>query len=253
MSHPKEGPEMLRGSIFDTTERIEFENTLRDLSRRFITVQEEERKRIGRELHDDLSQRMALVSIDLEQLSQTASNHHGGLEGSLRDIQQRAQEIAADIHRISHKLHPSKLYHLGLVPALESFCRELSRSREIQVNFTRNVSALWLHQDKSLCIFRVAQEALQNAAKHSGASEINISLIRGADAVELTVSDRGSGFDANSRKMKEGLGLTSMRERVRVVYGRMQVHSKPSDGCRIEVSVPIDDIGQTIALNSGIN
>lgn len=232
-------PKTLRGFMIDVTDRKEAEGALRDLSGRLINAQEEERKRIARELHDDLNQRMALMSIELEQMSQLAAG--SGLDGRLLSLQRRAQEISTDIHRMSYELHPSKLDHLGLVPALNSFCRELARSRDVKIYLTHDDGDVSLTPEKTLCVFRIAQEALQNAAKHSGASEIRIRLAKTDHSVDLEVSDRGCGFDVNSKKMTEGLGFTSMRERLRVVQGRMQVHSKPTVGSRIEVSIPLKD------------
>jgi signal transduction histidine kinase len=227
--------------VIDLTERKAIEHKLMHLSGRLITAQEEERKRLARELHDDLNQRIALMSIELEQLGQTASNLGGGFHARLQNLQRRAQEISTDIHRMSYELHPSKLDHLGLVPALRSFCRELSVSRRVHVDFTYSGFPVDLTPEKTLCIFRVAQETLQNAARHSGSPTISIHLAKTPESIELVVTDRGCGFDVNSREMTGGLGFTSIRERIRAVDGRMQISSNPGRGTRISVSIPIDE------------
>ena len=234
-------PKLLRGFMIDLTDRKATEDQLRHLSGRLITAQEEERKRLARELHDDLNQRIALMSIELEQLGQIASNVGGGFNTRLEKLQRRAQEISTDIHRMSYELHPSKLDHLGLVPALRSFCRELSISRGLHVDFTYDGFPADLSPEKTLCIFRVAQEALQNAAKHSGALRVNIHLAKTAVSIELEVSDSGCGFEINSKEATGGLGFTSIRERVRAVEGRIQISSSPGKGTRISVSIPLKD------------
>jgi len=234
-------PKILRGFIIDLTDRKATEDKLRHLSGRLITAQEEERKRLARELHDDLNQRIALMSIELEQLGQIASKAGGGFNTRLQNLQRRAQEISTDIHRMSYELHPSKLDHLGLVPALRSFCRELSTGRGIRVDFTYDGFPADLSPDKTLCIFRVAQEALQNAAKHSGARRINIHLANSPESIELEVSDRGCGFEISSKEANGGLGFTSIRERIRAVDGQIQIISTPGKGTRISVSIPPDE------------
>ena len=232
-------PVMIRGFMIDVTERKQSQDILADLSGRLITAQEEERKRIARELHDDLNQRIALMSIELEQIAQIMAAKTDGLTGRVRGVQKRAQEISTEIHRMSHELHPSKLDHLGLAPALKSFCKDISNSRGLEVDFRNEGIPAKLPMDITLCIFRIAQEALQNAAKHSGALRIEVVLSSTPDSVSLVVSDAGHGFDTNSESMTSGLGFISMRERLRLVDGELQIHSKPSKGTRIEVSVPL--------------
>src|SRR6185369_10924139 len=131
-----------------------------------INAQEEERRRIARELHDDLNQRMALLSIELEQLSKANKPHD--LHNRLQSLQTQAQEISADIHRISYKLHPSKLDHLGLAAAVRSLCQEISARGEIRVDLEEKGLAANLPIDITLCVFRIVQEALRNCVKHSG-------------------------------------------------------------------------------------
>lgn len=236
-------PVRIRGFMIDITERKLTEDTLRDLSGRLITAQEEERKRIARELHDDLNQQMALVSIELEQIGQMLPNKRDGLAERLKELQKKALGISTDIHRISYKLHPSKLDHLGLAPALKSFCSELSESRGVNIEFRHKGFPATLPNNTTLCVFRIAQEALQNAIKHSGASKINIFLTKTDKTVELVVSDTGCGFDMNNDLMAKGLGFISMRERLRLVDGTISVASKPSKGTKVNISVPVNNAG----------
>ena len=228
-------PKTIHGFSIDITESKQNENALRDLSGRLINAQEEERRRVARELHDDLNQRMALLSIELEQLGEIEEPCNLGRR--LKSVQNRAKEISADIHRLSYKLHPSKLDHLGLAAAVKSLCLELS-AMGLEVEFQQRHVPENLPKDVTLCFFRIAQEALRNCAKYSGAGSARVTLESTDEEIRLSVSDDGRGFDMESDAMKKGLGFTSMRERVRFVGGKMEVRSKPMDGTVIEVSVP---------------
>jgi PAS domain S-box-containing protein len=226
------------GFLIDVTEHKRAEDALMSLSGRLINVQEAERKRIARELHDDLNQRMALISIELTQLGQRLQKPRG-LGLLVRSLQARVQEVSAEIHRLSYRLHPSKLDHLGLGAAVESLCEELTASLKLKVEFRQRGFPAALPKDISLCVFRIAQEALRNCVRHSGAPKALVVLERGGSVLRLSVSDEGRGFDTESDAMKKGLGFTSMRERLRLVGGEMWVRSQPSCGTRVEISVPL--------------
>jgi PAS domain S-box-containing protein len=230
-------PKAIRGFSIDITKSKQNENELRDLSGRLINAQEEERRRVARELHDDLNQRMALLSIELEQLGSIKKPFD--MERRLKSVQSHAKEISADIHRLSYKLHPSKLDYLGLAPAVKSLCQEFCALGNLEVEFQQSDVPDNLPKDVTLCIFRIVQEALRNCAKHSGAELVNVKLDTSLDEIRLTVSDDGIGFDMESEAMKKGLGFTSMRERLRIVGGKIEVRSKLRQGTLIEVSVPI--------------
>ncbi len=230
-------PKAIRGFSIDITESKLKEAALSELSGRLINAQEEERRRLARELHDDLNQRMALLSIEIEQLGQKV--RPAALRQRLENLQCQAQEISADIHRMSYKLHPSKLDHLGLSAAIKSLCQELSNAGQIEVHFCEHEAAVNVPADITLCVFRIAQEALRNCVKHSGANVARVDLSCGEDKITLSVTDDGSGFDVKSESMRKGLGFTSMRERLRIVNGTMCVTSRPMEGTRIEVSVPL--------------
>jgi PAS domain S-box-containing protein len=240
--HDRGIPFSISGYMVDITQRKAAEKTLMLLSGRLITAQEDERKRIARELHDDLNQRMALMSIELEQIGQRLTDKAGGLSGHIQELQRKAMRMSQEIHRMSYELHPSKLDHLGLGPALRSFCSELAERRRMRVNFRQQGAGVGVPADVTLCLFRVAQEALQNSAKHSGGSQVDVVLTVTEEAATLNVSDSGCGFDMNNGKMNEGLGFVSMRERLRLVNGTLDIQSKPFRGTRINVSVPLSNV-----------
>jgi PAS domain S-box-containing protein len=229
----------MHGFMTNISERKHAEAALADLTRRLIDAQEEERKRIARELHDDLNQRVALISIELEQVAQSCSRNPSSLSTRLTSLKQKVSEISNEIHRMSYELHPSKLEHLGLVPALRSFCGELSRSRGIKIEFHTGKVPETLNRDITLCVFRTAQEALQNASKHSGADKVVVTLNATEKQLELRIADEGRGFTPTQEKMTEGLGLTSMQERVRHVGGTFNVISAPARGTTVHVTIPI--------------
>lgn len=231
-------PLTLRGFLIDITERKRMEEALLNLSGRLINAQEEERKRIARELHDDLNQRMALLSIELEQLLQRAQKQRS-LCALVHGLQTKAKEISAEIHRLSYRLHPSKLDHLGLAAAVESLCEELSRGCKFKVEFRQTGLPKHIPKDVRLCLFRIAQESLRNCVKHSGARRVRILLEGAGKSVRLSVSDDGRGFDTETGALERGLGFTSMRERLRLVGGKLRIYSRPSRGTRLEISVPL--------------
>jgi PAS domain S-box-containing protein len=230
----------MHGFMIDISDRKRAEESLRVLGSRLIAAQEEERKRIARELHDDLNQRMAMVSIELDQLGQSLENPSIQFD-RLRKLQLQTQEISSDIHRLSYRLHPSKLDHLGLGAAVKSLCDELSQGQgeEMKVHFHQTGLPADLPKDVTLCVFRIAQEALRNCAKHSGAEYVRIELIKSEHALRLSISDNGCGFDTRSDVMEKGLGFISMRERLRLVSGEITIHSQPRRGTRIDVFVPL--------------
>jgi len=217
--------EALRASY----ERVE------DLAGRLIAAQEAERKRIARDLHDDLSQKLALLSIDIDQIPRRTQAELGE---RVRDISGRAAEIASDVHRLAYELHPSKLESLGLVPALQSICRDVSRQYGLQVDFEHTRLPVEVPPDVALCLYRIVQEALHNVVRHSGARTALVELRAAGDQLELHVADPGAGFVASGRG-NGGIGLVSMRERVNFVGGQIAIHSAPGEGTRIGVRVSV--------------
>ena len=233
-----EGATTLHGYMIDVSERKRAEEALKDLGGRLIAAQEEERRRVARELHDDFNQRLAVLSLELEQLEQKIYKPLD-LHISLKRLQAQAREIAAEIHRLSYKLHPSKLDHVGLAAALKSLCAELTESRKLQVDFHQSGFPAPLDKDVTLCVFRIAQEGLRNCVKHSGAGAARVTLTKTRNTVRLVVSDNGCGFNATTSLMEKGLGFISMKERLHVLGGQMTVYSRPLRGTRIEISVPL--------------
>lgn len=228
----------MRGFMIDITDRKRVEETLRELGGRLISAQEEERSRVARELHDDVNQRMTVLSIQLAQLQQDLQKPLD-LSQRFQNLQKQVQEISNDIHRLSYRLHPSKLDHLGLGAAVKSLCAELKESGKLQIEFHQARLPASLPQDVTLCVFRIAQEALGNCVKHSGARAVEVVLEKTNNEIHLSVSDNGSGFDPESEFTKKGLGFISMRERLRQVDGCIHIHTRPLRGTRVEVSVPL--------------
>jgi PAS domain S-box-containing protein len=227
------------GLMVDVTEQKRAEESVKRLTGRLISAQEEERKRIARELHDDLNQRVAVLSIELEQLSRSIPNRSSAVEKRFSHIQKEIEKIGTEIHIISHHLHPSKLDHLGLVPAIKSLCKEASGSQGLDVDFHFDDVPARLPKNLKLCMFRIAQEALQNALKHSGATKIDLRLVLSGNSLELLVIDNGSGFVATAEKLLNGLGLTSMEERLRSIDGELRIISSPGRGTVIEAVAPL--------------
>jgi PAS domain S-box-containing protein len=231
------------GSCIDITERKAAEQALADLSGQLIRAREDECARIARELHDDLNQRMALVSVELEQLKQSPPETDAKLRRHLQGVMKQTIEISREIHRISYALHPSKLVHLGLVAAVKGLCEELRQNHGLKIDFAHENVPAAIPQDVSLCLYRIAQECLNNVVRHSGAHEARVEL-RGTDShIRLRVSDSGSGFDVKSPSVRKGLGLLSMRERLRLVGGEISIESRPSHGTQVDASVPLTRAG----------
>jgi PAS domain S-box-containing protein len=227
------------GSSLDITDRKAMEETLLDLGGRLIATQEEERSRIARELHDDLSQNMALILIELEELQMSLPNMNATTKEELDNIVQKATDVSSDIHNMSHQLHPSKLDTLGLVAALSGYCKEVSMQHRLEIQFIHHDVPRTLPKNITLCIYRIVQEALWNVLKHSGTREVEIELTGSPRTIDLSVSDSGKGFDPESAQGRSGLGLISMRERLRLVGGELYVESQPSRGTRILARVPV--------------
>jgi PAS domain S-box-containing protein len=227
----------MQGFMIDITEQKEAAGALRDVGARLIAAQEDERRRVARELHDDVNQRMAMLSIQLEQLGQKLRKSVK-LKRDLEALEAQAREISGDIQGLSYRLHPSKLDHLGLKAALGSLCKEISESGKLEVELLQEGAAAILPRDVTLCIFRIAQEALRNCVKYSGALSAQVKLEETSDLIHLSVTDQGCGFDPNSEQTKKGLGFISMKERLQSVGGRIRIFSRPLHGTRIDVWVP---------------
>jgi signal transduction histidine kinase len=204
----------------------------RDLAARLLRAQESERSRIARELHDDICQRMLVLTIDLKSLGGTEDR-----EGRAAETLAMAQGIAKSLHELSHSLHPTKLRLLGLVAAIDQLRLDLSRVG-IATSFSHHDVPSTLPPDIMLCLFRIVQEAIQNAIKHSRASEVSVCLRGSSDRLTVTISDNGVGFDVEAA-WSRGLGLLSMVERVEALGGPFEIDSSPGAGVRLTASVPL--------------
>ena len=239
-------PWRLIGVNMDITESKRAEEALLGMTRKLVEAQEQERARIARELHDDITQRLALLAIEIGQV-QECSEKPSEVRNRTHELLERTKEIASDIQGLSHELHSSMLDYLGIVGGMKSWCKEFGERQKLQIAFeSHNVSHL--QREISLCLFRVLQEALQNAAKHSGAKQIEVKLKEYSGEIHLLVSDSGKGFDMMAPEQSRGLGLTSMQERVRLVNGTIEIQSKPMSGTTILVRVPFKS--EHIALHS---
>ena len=235
---PWHNAEGLQGGILifaeDITPRKQMEETLLGMSRTLIEAQEQERARIGRELHDDINQRLAMLALELEQ-PQDASEFQNRVQGFRNELRQ----ISDDVQALSHDLHSSKLEYLGVVAGIKSWCKEFAERQKMDVDFRSDVRSV-LPLDVGRPLFRVLQEALHNAAKHSGVRRIDVQLREDSGEIHLTIMDLGKGFDIEAARQGRGLGLTSMQERVRLVNGTITIESKPIGGTTIHVRVPLE-------------
>lgn len=216
---------------------------IRDLGARLLHAHEEERARIARELHDDISQQMALLEIDL-QLMTDAAQVRGG--PAAMPALHRAREIARSVHDLSHRLHPAKLQLIGLAAALDGLQQEFSRPG-LSIAVDRVAALPTLSQDLRLCLFRVTQEGLRNAVRHSGARHVSVTLQGDALGLALTIADDGRGFDV-AGAWGTGLGLVSMAERLGAIGAALSVRSAPGEGTRVEVSVPAEVLQRTASM-----
>ena len=235
------------GCDVDITERKNAEDVFREsrtalevshgkiqqLAGRLITAQEDERRHLARELHDDLTQRLARLAIDAGRMESAADAPEG-----VRLLREDLVRLSEDVHALSYRLHPSVLDDLGLVEALKAECDRVARHGELHVGIEANAVPMALPKETSLCLFRVAQEALSNAARHGHASTIDVLLSPRGHGFQISVSDNGSGFDIELPHDHASLGLASMRERVRLLNGELEIKSKPGHGTTVVAWVP---------------
>ena len=226
-------PSRMIGVNLDVSERKQAEEMLLGMNRRMIEAQEQERARIGRELHDDVNQRLAMLAIEMDQLLENPSE----LQGRVQDLRRQVTEIASDVQALSHELHSSKLVYLGVVAGMKSWCREFAERQRMEIDF-RSEGPGAVPFEIGLCLFRVLQEALHNTVKHSGARSVKVQMVERANEIHLVISDSGAGFDLEAARQSRGLGLTSMQERVRLVNGTITIQSQPRHGTIIRVHVP---------------
>jgi PAS domain S-box-containing protein len=228
----------------DITERKLAEKALSTVSQKLIEAHEEERSRIARELHDDIGQRLALLTGQLAGLKRGSA-----LGSQIEKIHRQCKELASNIQALSYTLHSPKLEYLGLARAAAGLCRELSERHGVKIDFHSENVPKELPREISLSLFRILQEALQNATKHSGSRHFQVSLRGGANEIELTVHDSGIGFETEEAIKGRGLGLTSMQERLKLVRGQLSIESKPQRGTTIQARVPLSPRMKSVGAN----
>jgi signal transduction histidine kinase len=231
-------PLMLLAAVISDRQRAE--EMLRGVSGRLIDAQEQERQRIGRDLHDDIGQRLSLVAIELQQIKQDPPDSAVEVSRRMDELWKQALEISNDVQSLSHELHSAKLEYLGIVGAMKSFCVEFGKQQRVEIDFrSHDLPNPLPSPEVSLSLFRVLQEALHNASKHSGVRHFEVELWGRPGEIDLTVSDSGAGFDVQAAREGRGLGLTSMQERLKLVNGELAIESQPTRGTTIHARVPL--------------
>jgi signal transduction histidine kinase len=221
----------------DITERKLAEAAL--ASQKLIEAHEEEKTRIARDLHDDVSQRIALLGMHLGTLKQSLPSSATDLEQEIGEIYRQIGDLASDVQALSHSLHSPKLELIGLKAAVAGFCEELSNRHGVTIDVHFENIPKALPAQISLCLYRVLQEALQNVVKHSVSRRGHVSLNGQISTINLTVKDSGLGFDPHEAMRGPGLGLTSMKERLKVVGGQLSIHSQRGHGTTIHAVAPL--------------
>ena len=218
---------------------LKSQEDFRSLAGKLMSVQESERRRLAREMHDDLSQRLAVLAIDIGKIEQHLKGAKDPVAEPLQSVRERLVNLSSDIHAISRQLHPSIIEDLGLIDAIKSECRSFTRREGIAVDYqTANVPPS-IPPDIAISIYRIVQEGLRNTAKHAGSKELQVSLIGKDDSIHLTIKDQGTGFDLEEAEKKLGLGLVSMQERVRLIQGEISIESRAGKGTVINVRAPM--------------
>jgi PAS domain S-box-containing protein len=233
------GAPLVFAFVEDITERKRAEEALSHVSGRLIEAQENERTRIARDLHDDISQRLALLAVQIQQIEVAPPGSAIEVSSSMQELRKEVSEILTDVQALSHQLHSSKLEYLGVVAAMRAFCKEFGDQQKVEIEFRSHELTSPPSAEVSLSLFRVLQEALHNAVKHSGVRHFAVELHEKSGEIHLAVNDLGAGFDVHAAKESTGLGLTSMQERLKLVNGELSVESQPRGGTTIHARVPL--------------
>lgn len=249
-------PSQLRGFMIDITSRKEMEAQLRqseaalrssekrlqELAGKLLSAQEEERRRLARELHDDLTQRLAgLAGMTGHLRQQLAPHESAAFERQLGEVHDELVRLSGDVHAVSRELHPSMLEHLGLEDAIRWECESFSSRSGVETSFTSHDVPPNISKDLGICLYRIAQEALNNVARHADTDKAMVSLGREDAVLELVIRDSGVGFDKSSRISTQGIGLESMTERARLVQAELSIESGPGQGTSVLVRAPISE------------
>ena len=226
------------GTCMDITEHKNRESAGHKVQDNLLLGQEAERKRLSRELHDDIGQRIAMLAVALNEIEGLVPSASSILEEKLQAVRRDVEFLASDIRRLSHNLHPSTVIQLGLVPSLRQLCREFSEQMHIPVEFVGGNISSSLSEEVAVALFRVGQECLANIAKHSKSAEARVSLSEESGELRLTITDRGVGFDVSRLQANPGLGLISIQERARMIGAELDIQSTLSSGTTVELRVP---------------
>jgi PAS domain S-box-containing protein len=256
------------GCDVDITERRNAEDRIREsraaleqshreiqqLAGRLIKAQDTERARIARDLHDDVSQQLAGVSIAFSGFKQRLGEYGvtDELQQELVDLQQQTLTLARNVRQLSHDLHPTVLQHLGLEKALTSYCGELERSHGVVMRCGAEGNFASMGPEAGLCVYRIAQEALRNVVAHAGASRVDVRLCRRDDDAEITITDDGRGFDVNDPERRKGLGLVSITERAKLAGGTISIETGGNHGTRVQARIPVSGRLKT-SVDAGVD
>jgi PAS domain S-box-containing protein len=235
---PSGEPRYFVGEVLDVTERKQAEEALTRVNQRVIEAQEQEAARIARDLHDDINQQLTILMIGMEMMKKRVPVSAEEFREQMSELTRQAEKISSGVRSISHRLHSSELEYLGLVAAMKGHCKESAKQHKVEIDFSHDADLPTVSYEISLCLFRVLQEALHNAVKHSGAGRFAVHLYEAPEGIGLRVSDSGAGFDPDAVMNQSGLGLVSMRERLRLVDGTLCIGTKPGGGTRIDAFVP---------------
>ncbi len=252
---PERRPTRTLGAMIDITKRKQAEEALHrnqlelhlqqvqleELTSKLLAAQEHERKRIARDLHDDVSQRLAALVLEVASLEQHPSTVSDGLARSLAPLREQLEQLSDDVHTLAYRLHPSLLEHAGLRPAVEDHVQQVSRRTGLPIHLKILDVPNAVPLDQATCLFRVMQESVQNVVKHAQATVVTVQLRGSSKGVALSVVDNGKGFDPQDlRTHQQGLGLSSMEERLRQLHGFFRIQSRPSHGTKVCAWVPCE-------------
>jgi signal transduction histidine kinase len=222
------------------------------LSGLLINAEEKERSRVASELHDDFSQRLAILALGLENVDEATPASLDHVHKQLRELARSTSELGSDLHTLSHRLHSSTLESLGLVPAVDALCREFTCKQDIRVHFSSDEIPRSINPDAALCTFRIVQEALRNLKKYSGAEEAEVDLRMTGGRLEISVRDEGRGFSLSDLGQNGGLGIRSMEQRARLLGGKFEIHSEPGKGTTLEAWVPLKPVARHATGQRGV-
>jgi PAS domain S-box-containing protein len=223
----------------DITERKQAEEALSRMNRRVIEAEERERRRIARDLHEGVGQRLALLAIALEQLKKDLPNQTAEVLDQVDAVWKQTLQILTEVKASAHELYSPRLEYLGIAEVMRSFCEEFGERKRVEIDFANHGLPNFVLPEVSICLFRVLQEALYNGVEHSGVQKLKVQLSGACDEIHLTVSDAGAGFDLGAARKGRGLGLTRMEQRVKLVQGTFSIDSQPERGTTVHVRLPL--------------